>query len=137
MIAAQTRPRIGRALLALLGLCFFASCSVDKEALARSIELRDVDLSTVADGTYEATYTIAPPAMAANKTVGVKVTVKGGAYEAIEIVTPPNLGGDKAYAALVARVRETGHLSMDAVSSATITSAALLKAVQLAVSGRN
>ncbi len=127
--------RITGALLLLLGLSVLASCSVDKAALAARIDLRDVDLSTVADGTYEATYTISPPVMAANKTVSVKVTVAGGAYRSIDIVEPARLGGDKAFPDLVARIRESGHLSMDAVSGATITSAAVLKAVQLAVGG--
>jgi uncharacterized protein with FMN-binding domain len=117
-----------------LCLCFIASCSVDKEALARSIALRDVDVTTVADGTYEASYTIKPPAMAANKTIGVKVTVASGAYASIRIVSPAQLASDKGFAALIDRIKATGRLSMDAISSATITSAALLKAVQLAVS---
>jgi uncharacterized protein with FMN-binding domain len=127
--------RIVGALLVLLSLLVLASCAVDKEALALRIDLLDVDLSTVADGTYEAAYTISPPAMAANKTVKVKVIVAGGAYQSIEIVEPAQLGGNKVFAALVARISESGRLSMDAVSGATITSAAVLKAVQLAVGG--
>jgi uncharacterized protein with FMN-binding domain len=71
--------------------------------------------------------------MAANKTVKVKVTVAGGAYQSIEIVEPAELGGNKVFSALAARISESGHLSMDSVSGATITSAAILKAVQLAV----
>lgn len=136
MIATPRRRRLVGTLVGLLCLVFLASCAVDKAALAARIDLRDVDLSTVADGTYEATYTISPPVMAANKTVRVKVTIAGGAYQAIEIVEPAALG-QKTFTALVARIRESGHLSMDAVSGATITSAAVLKAVQIAVGGRS
>lgn len=135
MIATSRRRRLVGTLVGLLCLVFLASCAVDKATLAARIDLRDVDLSTVADGTYEATYTISPPVMAANKTVRVKVTIAGGAYQAIEIVEPAALGGQKTFTALVARIRETGNLSMDAVSGATITSAAVLKAVQAAVGG--
>jgi uncharacterized protein with FMN-binding domain len=127
--------RIAAALLAGFCLVLLASCAVDKEALARHIDLRDVDLSVVPDGTYEASYTISPPVMAANKTVRVKVAIAGGSYQSIEIVEPAPLSGGKTFSALVARTRESGHLSMDAVSGATITSAAVLKAVQLAVGG--
>jgi uncharacterized protein with FMN-binding domain len=127
--------RIVGALLALFCLVLLSSCAVDKEALARRIDLLDVDLSTVADGTYQTVYTISPPVMAANKTVKVKVTVAGGAYQSIEIVEPAQLAGNKVFSALIARIKESGHLPMDAVSGATITSAAILKAVQLAVSG--
>jgi uncharacterized protein with FMN-binding domain len=115
-------------------LCILAACSVDKQALAKSIDLRDVDLSKVADGVYEASYTINPPVMAANKTASVKVTVGGGAYQSIEIVKP-EVGKDKMYVALVDGVKRTGRLSIDAVSGATVTGAAVLKAVQLAVGG--
>ncbi len=136
MIAALDRLRFLGVLATLLGLGILASCAVDRTALASSIDLRDVDLSLVADGTYEATYAISTPAMAANKTVGVKVTVAHGSYEAVQIVTPPQMNTDKVISALVDRIRESGHLSMDAVAGATITSAAVLKAVQLAVSGK-
>ncbi len=40
---------------------------------------------------------------------------------------------DEVFLTLVARIGESGHLSMDAVRGATITPAAVLKAVPLAV----
>jgi uncharacterized protein with FMN-binding domain len=110
-----------------------ASCKVDKAELARLVDLRNVDLSRVEDGVYEAAYTIDPPVMAANKTVKVRVTVAGGRYEAIEIMQP-KIGEGAAFKTLLSRVKESQTLSMDAVSSATVTSTAILKAIQIAVS---
>jgi uncharacterized protein with FMN-binding domain len=72
--------------------------------------------------------------MAANKSVTVRVTVAGGRYSSIEILKPPRIGESAAYKKLISRVQETQSLSMDAVSSATITSTAVLKAIQIAVS---
>jgi uncharacterized protein with FMN-binding domain len=109
---------------------------VNKAELARRVDLRNVDLAGVADGTYEGAYTIQPPppVMAANKSVQVRVTVTGGKYAKIEIFQPPKVGESKGMRTLISRVEESQRLSMDAVSSATITSTAVLKAIQNAVS---
>jgi uncharacterized protein with FMN-binding domain len=113
-----------------------ASCAVNKAELARRVELQNVDLKLVPDGAYEGTYTIQPPppGVAANKTVTVRVTVAGGRYAKIEILQPPRIGENKVFKSLISRVQETQSLSIDAVSAATITSAAVLKAIQVAVS---
>jgi len=86
---------------------------------------------------YEASYDIRPPAgvMAANKHVRVRVTVAGGRYDRIELVEPSSLVSNRTFAALADRVVESQRLSVDAISSATITSMAVLKAVQGAVQG--
>ena len=112
-----------------------ASCAVDKADLARRVDLRDVDVQAVPDGVYEASYTIRPPfpVMAANSTVQVRVTVAGGKYARIEIVQPPKMGDTEWGKKLMSRLVDTQRLSMDAVTSATITSTAILKAVQRAV----
>jgi uncharacterized protein with FMN-binding domain len=112
------------------------SCAVNKADLARRVDLRNVDLKLVPDGVYEGSYTIQPPppAMAANKTVQVRVTVAGGKYATIEILNPPRVGESAAIRTLISRVQESQDLSMDAVSGATITSTAVLKAIQNAVS---
>jgi uncharacterized protein with FMN-binding domain len=109
------------------------SCKVDKAELAKRVELKNIDLRTVPDGVYESAYTIVVPSAAANKTVKVRVTVAGGRYESIEIIQPRNLGNAKLYKDLIARVEETQALSLDAVSGATITSTAVLKAIESAV----
>jgi uncharacterized protein with FMN-binding domain len=126
-----------RAFLAALVLCtalLFVSCKVDKAALARQVGLQNVDLKDVPDGAYEAAYTIEPPpgVMAANRHVRVRVTVAAGRYEKIDLLEP-SLGSSRNFQALAASVVETQELSVDAISGATITSMAVLKAVQGAV----
>ncbi len=121
---------------ALACLVALSSCKVDKAALARQVDLQDVDLRSVPDGVYEAAYTITPPpgTTAANKHVRVRVTVAGGRYEKIELLEPSGLSSSKRTLALIAKVEESQKLSTDAVSGATITSVAILKAIQEAAS---
>ncbi|MGA2478231.1 MAG: FMN-binding protein [Spirochaetia bacterium] len=109
-------------------------CKVDKAELARRVDLKNVDLRTVPDGVYESSYTIVVPSAAANKTVRVRVTVTGGRYERIEILQPAKLGDSQNLKTLISKVEESQTLSVDAVSGATITSTAILKAIQTAVS---
>jgi uncharacterized protein with FMN-binding domain len=104
---------------------------VDKAALVKRIDLHDVDLGNVADGVYEGSFTVSYPAAAANKSARVRVTVAGGRYERIELLQPP-LSGTWADT-LLDRVREKQSLSSDAISSGTITAAAILRAIQTAV----
>jgi uncharacterized protein with FMN-binding domain len=122
----------GALIVALAGA--FGGCKVDKTELARRVDLRNVDLRAVPDGVYESSYTIVVPSAAANKTVRVRVTVAGGRYERIEILQPAKLGDARTYKALISKIEESQALSLDAVSGATITSTAILKAIQTAVS---
>jgi uncharacterized protein with FMN-binding domain len=118
----------------LMLLVLLSSCAVDRATLVRRVDLRDIDLHSVPNGVYEGEYTIDPsPAMAANKHVKVRVTVEGGSYAKIEILQPPKLAESKTYVELLSRVKGSGRLSPDAISSATVTSLALLKAIQKAV----
>jgi uncharacterized protein with FMN-binding domain len=124
------------ALAAIAGL--LASCVVNKADLIKRVDLHDVDLSKVPDGVYVGAYTINPPfpETAANKSAEVRVTVAGGKYTQIELIKPPQLSGSGSFAPLLANVKNTQRLSVDAVTSATITSVAILKAIQTAVSSR-
>jgi uncharacterized protein with FMN-binding domain len=121
-------------LAAVVGL--LGSCVVNKANLAKRVNLQDVDLSKVADGVYQGAYTIHPPfpETAANKDVEVRVTVSGGKYTNIELLRPPALTGASSFEGLFTRVKNTQHLSVDAITSATISSVAILKAIQVAVS---
>jgi uncharacterized protein with FMN-binding domain len=138
---AGRRAWAGRALgpasglLAALCLLTLASCSVDKTALAAKIGLTGVELSAVPDGVYESAYTITPPppAMAANKSVAVRVTVAAGKLTDIELLSPASLKESASVRSLFSRVKDTQKVSVDAVSSGTITSLAILKAIQDAV----
>ena len=123
------------AALLALAAALLISCKVDKAALARQVDLRSPSLASVRDGSYEASYTIQPPAgvVAANTRVRVRVTVSGGRYQNIELLEPKSAGSSKIYTALAARIIDTQEVSVDAISGATITSMAVLKAVQVAV----
>jgi uncharacterized protein with FMN-binding domain len=130
------RKTVLRAALLVAFAGLLGSCTVNKADLARQVDLRDVDMSKVPDGVYVGSYTIRPPAgaMAGNKSVEVRVTVAGGKYTRIEILKPPALGKSASFVSLFSRVKDTQHLTVDAISSATITSMSILKAIQLAVS---
>jgi len=130
----KTLRWLGAACAALIALTALSACKVDKAALAQHIDLHNVDLAKVQDGTYDATYTIDTSATAANKTVSVRVTVAGGRYAAVELLVPAALVHNKNVAALAGRIVADQALSIDAVSGATVTGAAILKAVQIAVS---
>ena len=118
-----------------LSAVLLVSCKVDKAALARQVDLQSPNLASVPDGAYEASYTIQPPSgvVAANTHVRVRVTVSGGSYQRIELLEPKGVESGKAYQALAAHLLASQKLSVDAISGATITSMAVLKAVQNAV----
>jgi uncharacterized protein with FMN-binding domain len=121
-------------LAAVVGL--LGSCVVNKARLATRVDLQDVDLGKVADGIYQGAYTIHPPfpETAANRSVEVRVTVSGGKYTRIDLIKPPALAGASSFEGMFTRVKNTQHLSVDAITSATISSVAILKAIQIAVS---
>jgi uncharacterized protein with FMN-binding domain len=134
LIRCARAAAIGVLVVALAGV--LGACKVDKAELARRVDLKNVDLQAVPDGAYESSYTIVVPAAAANKTVRVRVTVTGGRYERIEILQPAKLGDSQNLKTLIAKIEESQALSVDAISGATITSTAVLKAIEIAVSSQ-
>jgi uncharacterized protein with FMN-binding domain len=124
----------GSALLALSALV--AACTVDKEALARQVGLHNVDLTSVPDGVYEGAYTVDLPkgVMAAGKSVRVRVTVSNAKFEKIEVLDPISMSGAGPIRELLSRVTADQRLSPDAITSATVSSIAVLRAIQEAVS---
>jgi len=136
MARSKTVRAAAAAAILVIGLAALSSCKVDKAALAKQVGLQDVSLASVPDGAYEAAYTITPPAgtLAANKHVRVRVTVSGGRYQKIEVLEPTGLAGSRMALAMGDKIVESQKLSVDAISSATITSTAVLRAVQDAVS---
>jgi uncharacterized protein with FMN-binding domain len=135
MKASRELRAVLAALVLLAAASLLVSCNVDKAALARQVGLQNVELKNIPNGVYEAAYTIQPPAgvMSANTHVRVRVTVAGGRWQRIELLEPPGLGSNKTCQALTARLVEAQELSVDAISGATITSMAVLKAVQSAI----
>ena len=102
-----------------LGGCAFVQ-KIDK------LEIRDVAVSQVKDGTYEGAETILPVS------AKVRVTVSAGRITGITMLSHshgPNHGAD----AILPRVLEAQSLQVDAVSGATYSSKVVRKAIENAL----
>lgn len=92
------------------------------------ITIADVDLSEIADGTCNGSYSIFPVA------AEVRVTVKDQSITAIELVKH-NHGRGEGAEVIPARVLEAQSLDVDTVSGATYSSNVILKAIESALTG--
>lgn len=101
------------------------SKNMEKE-LASTV-IRDVDLSTIADGTYHGAHSIFPVS------VEVEVTVLDHAITNVEITKHDNGQGAPAEA-LADTVVQEQKLTVDVVTGATTSSKTILKAVENALS---
>lgn len=115
---------IAKLLLPLALTALLGGCKELQEISA--LEIRDIDLSAVADGSYEW--------LQDHKfvTARVRVTVAGGRIEAIELLEHehgPKHGGE----AIIGRVLEKQSLAVDAVTGSTGSSKVILKAVESAL----
>lgn len=93
------------------------------------MEIRNVNLSEVKDGTYEGSCAVVPIA------VEVKVTVKDHAITDIVLVKHDN-GQGKPAEILTQTVVEAQTLDVDVVSGATYSSKAILKAIENGLNGK-
>ena len=91
------------------------------------IELSEVDLGSVADGTYQGEYEAGPV-----KTV-VSVEVTGGRFRNIEILGHRTLLGKKAEREIPSRVLSAQSVKVDTVTRATASSMVILKAIEKAL----
>ena len=91
------------------------------------IELSEVDLSSVADGTYRGQYEGGPV-----KAV-VAVEVAGGRIRNIEILEHRTLLGKKAEREIPSRVLNAQSVKVDTVTRATASSMVILKAIEKAL----
>jgi uncharacterized protein with FMN-binding domain len=132
------------AALVMIGLAFtLAGCDglspAEIKAYLDGIPVTTPDLSAKPDGVYEGSYTLAVPpgGMAVYNSRSVAVTVKSGRIDSISVTKPKELAKDDVYAAVVAGpsgiiAKQT--LDVDALSGASYSSKALLKAVENALS---
>lgn len=98
---------------------------------ARNISLDGVDFSRLKDGTYFGEYEGGMYKWRANK---AKVVVTSGKVMDIELLSSSDPGAKNTdQAALYSRVIEAQSLDVDAISGATLTSKAYLKAVENAL----
>jgi len=117
------------ALAVLGGGLWLRSKTLAFEAKINAIQIRDVDLSQVADGTYTGA------ADAEVIRAEVKVTVRDGRITAIDLVRHDTGRGQDARA-IPDRVVAAQSLSVDVVSGATYSSKVILKAIENALTGK-
>lgn len=108
--------------LVVAGIIAFSVIGNNLEAL-KSIEVKDTDISSLADGTYAGSYNAFPV------TAEVSVTVNGHVITDIKIISHshgPGHGAD----AITGEVVKAQSLDVDAVSGATMSSKVMLLAIE-------
>ena len=115
----------------LIGLGIGAKFLMDVNAYQKEIaamEIQDIDLSNVPDGTYEGSYD------ADLIQVKVAVEVKDHSITNIELLQHENGKGGPGEA-VIPEVIETQSLEVDTVSGATNSSKVILKSIEIAIEG--
>ncbi len=99
----------------------------EEQKQVRKMEITDIDLTKVQDGNYQGDFTYA------GFTFSVEVGVKNHKIESIKIVN--NMGASHAKQAegVVERIIQKQSPNVDAVTGATTTSKAIMKAVENAL----
>jgi uncharacterized protein with FMN-binding domain len=115
---------VGLTLLALVAIGAIYGTFGLKKTLA--LDIHDVDLGCISDGTYSGSY------QSYRWTNTVSVTVQGHRITAIEPVTPL-AGRETLVAELTDEIIGSQHNGVDAVSGATASRNAFLKAVENAL----
>jgi uncharacterized protein with FMN-binding domain len=113
--------------LVAAGVIAFSVISGNLQTLSR-MEIKNVDLASIPDGTYNGSYDQFPVGAEVN------VTVKGHVITDIALVRHshgPGHGAD----AITGEVVKAQSLQVDAVSGATMSSKAVLKAIENALAG--
>jgi uncharacterized protein with FMN-binding domain len=115
---------IGAVLVVLVvaGVIVFSGIQKSLEAL-KSVEIEDVDLSQVEDGTYTGSYSSFP------LSAEVSVTVSGHAITDIKLVKHSH-GPDHGADAITDKVVDSQSLQVDSVSGATYSSKVILLAIE-------
>lgn len=114
------------ALIGTVGYIIISGMQKNIDVL-NSIEVNDVDLSLISDGTYLGSYEVLPIS------VEVSVTVKDHKITAIDLIKHANGKGDAAEA-IVDEVVKADSLKVDAITGATYSSKVILLAIEDALS---
>lgn len=107
------------------GFKIFSDIKQSFEELS-AVEVENVDLSSIADGTYSGSYDLFPVS------AEVAVTISGHKITEIKLIRHSN-GLGKAAEAIPDEVVKTGSLQVDTVSGATYSSKVILKAIENAL----
>lgn len=115
---------IGSVIVVLVaaGIIAFSIIGKNLEAL-KTVEVKDIDISTVADGTYTGSYNAFPV------TAEVSVTVKGHVITGIDLISHGH-GPDHGADAITGEVVKAQSLDVNAVSGATMSSKVVLLAIE-------
>jgi uncharacterized protein with FMN-binding domain len=139
----KTARRVLTAAGVLCALVALAGCAgwsaQGRAAYLNGITVSTPDLASKPDGTYNGSYTLKlpPGGMAAFRSITVDVTMGGGVITTIVITKPKDLAKGDFSNAIVAGpkgVIAKQSLDVDAVSGASYSSKAFLKAVENALS---
>ena len=106
------------------GSLFYMSRGLDSGG---KLPINEVDLSSLADGTYTGTY------RGGRWTNTVKVTIKDHKISNIEIVDDILFSQPEVLEKILDRVLDKQKVNVDVISEATVTSKAYLKAIELAL----
>ncbi len=109
---------------ALAAIFFLAACEPGEVKRVRALTISDVDLITIPDGVRKGSFALG------NDTFEVETTVANHRIVRIDLVRTVNASYAKKAAGVVPRVIERQTPNVDAVTGATATSKAILKAVE-------
>lgn len=115
-------------LLITLGVYLFYILPNEKKLeVVRNMPIENVNLEEINDGTYRGDYSYG------SYTYKVDVIVKAHKIEKIDVINNRDTSHAKKAEGVISRVLEKQSLNVDAVSGATTTSKALLKAIENAL----
>ena len=131
----KNNGKITAANIFIIVVCFSACLSLFEEHKeAKNLKIDPINFSTIPDGTYRGEYSGGINKWRANT---VTVAVKSGRVIQIKLITSAEFKPDDArYAALIKRIIDAQSLHVDAISGATLTTNAHIKAIEIALKGK-
>jgi len=127
-LGKTTKFAVGVLVILLLGVFLIAKGLESNMHKLEALEMTDVDLAGIADGTYVGSYKLFPVS------VVVEVAIEDHELAGIRIIEHRH-GRGKAAEAVVDRVLKAQALQVDSVSGATYSSLVILKAIDHALAG--
>ncbi len=118
---------IGVVVIAIGILSSLMLCNTAEMKRVRAMPINEIDLTSISDGTYKGDYSYG------GFTYEVEVTVKEHKIVTINILKNRNTSHAKNAEGVIDKVIKTQTVNVDAVSGATTTSKALLKAIENAL----
>ena len=119
---------MGVLVIAFLGVFLVAKGLESNMHKLKAMEMTDVDLAGIANGTYVGNYELFPVS------VVVEVTIEDHELAGIRLIEHRH-GRGKAAEAVIDRVLKAQALQVDSVSGATYSSLVILKAIDNALAG--